>query len=238
MSYEQLICDFTNSICRSCRKYAICLDAKDNLETCDKYEEYTGTSLTEHINPKEMIEDYISKRDWRIAENANIPFSLSSLLLRISDRVIANYWLDVVYENMHINVMHNMGLVHIHDLGLLSPYCFGSDTTIKINDNVYTLAEAFESLPGKYVDDKNACTKILTDDIYRTDSIVNDSNEVVSITKYSKSNYKCVAIYLKDIDKPLVYTKSHAVVVFRDNTLMLVRADKVKPNDKLVKLKE
>lgn len=74
---------------------------------------------------------YVDKSDWRVNENSNVNYSLGGLILHNSASVTASYWLNRVYteeiRNAHIN-----GDIHIHDLGMLSPYCFTGDTRVKL----------------------------------------------------------------------------------------------------------
>ncbi|PKK92232.1 MAG: ribonucleoside triphosphate reductase [Candidatus Wallbacteria bacterium HGW-Wallbacteria-1] len=79
--------------------------------------------LTESIR---MIEDYISKRDWRVNENANMGFSLQGLNNHISSIISAHYWLNKVYTQ-DIAEAHQSGDFHIHDMGFLGVYCCGWD---------------------------------------------------------------------------------------------------------------
>lgn len=78
------------------------------------------------IDAKELIEEYISLENWRVNENANMGYSLQGLNNHIVDTITKNYWLNKLYSkkarDRHIN-----GDFHIHDLGLLAPYCCGWD---------------------------------------------------------------------------------------------------------------
>jgi anaerobic ribonucleoside-triphosphate reductase len=73
-----------------------------------------------------LVESYLSGRDWRVRENANIDFSLQGLNNYVTSAVSATYWLDRVYPE-EIAAAHLDGDLHLHDVGLLAPYCVGWD---------------------------------------------------------------------------------------------------------------
>lgn len=81
-----------------------------------------GTSTVE----EKLMEDYLGQADWRLKENSNMSFSVQGLNNYLASSISAKYWLNKLYpeniRNAHIN-----GDFHIHDLGLLAPYCCGWD---------------------------------------------------------------------------------------------------------------
>ncbi len=89
----------------------------------------------------EVVDSYISQMDWRVRENANMTYSLQGLNFHISSTIIANYWLNKIYPP-EIGKAHREGDFHIHDLGLLAPYCVGWD----LRD---LLVSGFTGVPGK-----------------------------------------------------------------------------------------
>src|SRR5690606_21558899 len=44
------------------------------------------------------MNEYLSREDWRVRANANQGYSLGGLILNVSGKVTANYWLDEVYS--------------------------------------------------------------------------------------------------------------------------------------------
>lgn len=74
----------------------------------------------------DLVDDYINERDWRVNENANMGKSVSGLNFHISSDISKNYWLYRVYDR-EIRDTHISGDIHIHDLGLVAPYCVGWD---------------------------------------------------------------------------------------------------------------
>ncbi len=67
------------------------------------------------INCSETIDEYLSKADWRINANANVGYSHAGLINNIAGKVIANFWLDEVYDAEEGRA-HRAGDYHIHDL--------------------------------------------------------------------------------------------------------------------------
>lgn len=82
--------------------------------------------INNSIADEKLMEDYLGRADWRLKENSNMSFSVQGLNNYIASAISAKYWLNKMYpeniRNAHIN-----GDIHIHDLGLLAPYCCGWD---------------------------------------------------------------------------------------------------------------
>jgi len=87
------------------------------------------------------INEYLGHQDWRVNANANQGYSLGGLILNVSGKVVANYWLSHVY-NPEIGEAHRNGDFHIHDLDMLSGYCAGWSLRM-------LLQEGFNGVPGK-----------------------------------------------------------------------------------------
>ncbi len=49
------------------------------------------------VDVEASVSEYLQQRDWRVNANANQGYSLGGLILNVSGKVIANYWLDHVY---------------------------------------------------------------------------------------------------------------------------------------------
>ncbi len=76
------------------------------------------------LNIGRTIDDYISKDDWRVSENANMAHSFQGLMLYLSGSVQARYALEKYPEE--IRLAHDHGYIHIHDLSFgLAGYCAG-----------------------------------------------------------------------------------------------------------------
>ena len=73
-----------------------------------------------------LIEGYLNMSDWRVKENANMSYSLQGLNSHISTAVVSNYWINKIYPKK-VQDAHMSGDFHLHDLGVLGPYCVGWD---------------------------------------------------------------------------------------------------------------
>ena len=87
------------------------------------------------------MNEYLSREDWRVRANANQGYSLGGLILNVSGKVTANYWLDEVYSPA-IGAAHREGDLHIHDLDMLAGYCAGWSLRTLLN-------EGFNGVPGR-----------------------------------------------------------------------------------------
>lgn len=93
------------------------------------------------IDVESSINEYLNQLDWRVNANANQGYSLGGLILNVSGKVVANYWLNSIYAP-EIGLAHRNGDLHIHDLDMLSGYCAGwSLCTL--------LQEGLNGVPGK-----------------------------------------------------------------------------------------
>ncbi|MBI4805439.1 MAG: ribonucleoside triphosphate reductase [Desulfovibrio sp.] len=77
-----------------------------------------------YLDIAETIDNYLSKADWRVAENANMAHSFQGLMLHLSGTVQARYALEKYPEE--VRAAHDHGYFHIHDLSFgLAGYCAG-----------------------------------------------------------------------------------------------------------------
>ena len=77
-----------------------------------------------YLDIKDTIDNYLSKADWRVAENANMAHSFQGLMLHLSGTVQARYALEKYPEE--VRAAHDHGYFHIHDLSFgLAGYCAG-----------------------------------------------------------------------------------------------------------------
>lgn len=93
------------------------------------------------VDVESSINEYLEKLDWRVNANANQGYSNGGLILNVSGKVTANYWLSHVYPAA-VGEAHRNGDVHIHDLDMLAAYCAG--WSLK-----NLLHEGFNGVPGK-----------------------------------------------------------------------------------------
>jgi anaerobic ribonucleoside-triphosphate reductase len=78
------------------------------------------------MSSADLVDQYLEIEDWRVKENSNMSYSLQGLNNYLSSTVIAKYWISRIYPT-NIAESHFAGEIHIHDLGVLGPYCVGWD---------------------------------------------------------------------------------------------------------------
>ncbi|MFO8182737.1 MAG: ribonucleoside triphosphate reductase [Candidatus Aegiribacteria sp.] len=88
-----------------------------------------------------IVVDYLGKADWRVKENSNMNYSLQGLNFYLSSSITRKYWLSRIYTP-RIRELQENGDFHIHDLGILGPYCVGWDL-------MTLLREGFRGARGK-----------------------------------------------------------------------------------------
>ena len=92
-----------------------------------------------NVDAIDIIESYVGGSNWRIKESANVGYSLGALIFRTSERVTAEYWLNMFPAE--IADAHRSAAIHIHDLGWLTGYCAGWS----LRELLY---EGFNGVPG------------------------------------------------------------------------------------------
>jgi len=97
-----------------------------------------------------MVDEYLKESDWRVKENSNMTYSLQGLNVYLSSDVLAYYWLTRIY-NEKIREAHLSGDFHLHDLGVLGPYCCGWDLKDLIIRGFAGVAGKIESRPAKHL---------------------------------------------------------------------------------------
>ena len=96
-----------------------------HLKTARAYIVYREQHAKLRTDRKTMIDvaasvnEYLNQEDWRVNANANQGYSLGGLILNVSGKVVANYWLSHVYAP-EIGHAHRNADVHIHDLDTVS----------------------------------------------------------------------------------------------------------------------
>lgn len=120
---------------------------QDYFETAKAFIAYRAKREIAREDKKTMIDveasvnEYLSRADWRVNANANIGYSLGGLILNVSGKVTANYWLSHIFSK-EAGEAHRNADFYIHDLDMLCGYCAGwSLRTL--------LQEGFNGVPGK-----------------------------------------------------------------------------------------
>jgi ribonucleoside-triphosphate reductase (formate) len=96
-----------------------------------------------------LIEQYLDKSDWRINENSNMTYSLQGLNFNVSSSLVSRYWLNKIYPE-EIRIAHDTGVFHMHDLGVLGPYCVGWNLEDLIQLGFGGVRGKIESSPPKH----------------------------------------------------------------------------------------
>ena len=116
---------------QTAKAYILYRDQRNRMRSDKKVMVYVESSINE----------YLEKLDWRVNANANQGYSNGGLILNVSGKVTANYWLSHVYP-AEVGEAHRNGDIHIHDLDMLAAYCAG--WSLK-----NLLHEGFNGVPGK-----------------------------------------------------------------------------------------
>lgn len=96
------------------------------------------------IDVASSVNEYLERADWRVNANANQGYSLGGLILNVSGKIIANYWLSHVYPSA-AGECHRNGDFHIHDLDMLSGYCAGWSLRALLQEGLNGVAGKVES---------------------------------------------------------------------------------------------
>jgi len=96
------------------------------------------------------VNEYLEQQDWRVNANANQGYSLGGLILNVSGKVVANYWLSHVYAP-EIGRAHRDGDVHIHDLDILAGYCAGWSLRQLLHEGLNGVPGKVEAGPPKHM---------------------------------------------------------------------------------------
>ncbi len=97
----------------------------------------------------DLMDQYLSRLDWRVNENSNMGYSLQGLNNYIASEVSKTYWLNKVYTP-EIGRLHRSGDMHIHDLNLLSVYCVGWDLQDLLRGGFTGVQNKISSKPAKH----------------------------------------------------------------------------------------
>ena len=103
-----------------------------------------------YVEVASAIDEYLERRDWRVNANANQGYSLGGLILNVSGKLIANYWLSHVYPAA-IGAAHRDADLHIHDLDMLSGYCAGWSLRTLLTEGLNGVPGKVEAGPPKHM---------------------------------------------------------------------------------------
>ena len=132
------------------------LIAANHLQTARAYIAYRDShkKLREDrktvVDVEASINEYLSRQDWRVNANANQGYSLGGLILNVSGKVVANYWLNHVYPP-ELGGAHRDGSLHIHDLDMLAGYCAGWSLRTLLHEGLNGVPGKVEAGPPKHM---------------------------------------------------------------------------------------
>ena len=132
------------------------LIAANHLATARAYIVYREThkKLREDrktlVDVEASINEYLSRQDWRVNANANQGYSLGGLILNVSGKVVANYWLNHVYPP-ELGEAHRDGSIHVHDLDMLAGYCAGWSLRTLLHEGLNGVPGKVEAGPPKHM---------------------------------------------------------------------------------------
>jgi len=101
------------------------------------------------VDVESSVNEYLTRADWRVQANANQGYSLGGLILNVSGKVTANYWLSHVYPP-EVGAAHRNGDIHIHDLDMLSGYCAGWSLRTLLTEGLNGVPGKVEAAPPKH----------------------------------------------------------------------------------------
>lgn len=102
------------------------------------------------VDVEASVNEYLQQQDWRINANANQGYSLGGLILNVSGKVIANYWLSHVYPPA-VGEAHRNADIHIHDLDMLAGYCAGWSLRTLLHEGLNGVPGKVESGPPQHM---------------------------------------------------------------------------------------
>ena len=104
-----------------------------------------------NINASKLFNPYLNKEDWRVKENSNAPYSFGAMNKYVIAAVSKEYWEQEVYTDS-IMQAHNLGTLHIHDMGGLTMYCCGYSLRTVLLKGVTGVPNIPRSKPAKHFD--------------------------------------------------------------------------------------
>ena len=102
------------------------------------------------VDVESSMNEYLQQIDWRVNANANQGYSLGGLILNVSGKVIANYWLNHVYPP-EVGAAHRSAALHIHDLDMLAGYCAGWSLRTLLHEGLNGVPGKVESGPPRHM---------------------------------------------------------------------------------------
>ncbi len=102
------------------------------------------------VDVESSINEYLDQLDWRVNANANQGYSLGGLILNVSGKLVANYWLNHVYPP-EVGEAHRNGDIHVHDLDMLAGYCAGWSLRTLLHEGLNGVPGKVEAGPARHM---------------------------------------------------------------------------------------
>lgn len=96
----------------------------------------------------DIIDNYISEKDWEVKENSNMGYSLQGLNHNVVSHITREYWKQRIYPADVQQVVKD-NKMHIHDMDLLATYCCGWDLEQLLQEGFRGARYKTESGPAK-----------------------------------------------------------------------------------------
>ncbi len=104
-----------------------------------------------NIDTNDLIDSYMLKKDWRVKENSNSPYSYGTMNKFVVGEISKKYWEDRVYDQETSNA-HKDGFLHIHDMSGLTIYCCGYSLQSILDMGIQGIPNIPTSKPAKHLD--------------------------------------------------------------------------------------
>lgn len=103
------------------------------------------------VDVTSIVRDFILKKDWYVNENANIRYSFSSLLNKLSGSCMKEFVRKNLYGEK-LFTLHERGIYHIHDLPQgIAPYCSGWPTSLILREGINGINGVCSSRPPRHL---------------------------------------------------------------------------------------
>ncbi|RKY99407.1 MAG: hypothetical protein DRQ10_06240, partial [Candidatus Hydrothermota bacterium] len=177
-----------------------------------------------------LVDEYIDRSDWRVAENSNMTYSLQGLNFYLASSVVARYWLNKIYPP-EIKNAHDSGDFHIHDLGILGVYTYyGKEVVVaRRGDEIWltSFERLYESIDRDEVllsEEDDAWAKY-PDDLY-----VLDRDGWTRVTRLVRKRKDRKMVKIKVEGREVVVTEDHPMIIGELADRDIVQAGEIVPN--------
>lgn len=149
------------------------------------------------LDATKIVEKYVKVEDWRVKENSTVTYSVGGLILSEAGAITANYWLNNIYDKEIADAHRNCDF-HIHDLSMLTGYCFTGDTRVKTldgrNPTFKELVDNKENDFWVYAYDTKSQTIVPAKAI--NPRITRQTKELVEVTLADRTKIRCTPDHL------------------------------------------